>query len=58
MMTCDCEEMVRRERRRCKEMVMAVVDRLGLEEKMHAEVRKLIMNDDEDINNILDCKKE
>ena len=58
MRTCDCEEMVRRERRRCKEMVMAVVDRLGLEEKMHAEVRKLIMNDDEDINNILDCKKE
>ena len=58
MMTCDCEEMVRRERRRCKEVVMAVVDRLGLEEKMHAEVRKLIMNDDEDINNILDCKKE
>ena len=42
MRTCDCEEMVRRERRRCKEMVMAVVDRLGLEEKMHAEVNKLL----------------
>jgi len=37
---CKCEELVRRERKRCKEMVMAVVDRLGLEEKMHEQTAR------------------
>ena len=38
MRSCKCEEMARRERRRCKEIVMAVMDRLVLEERICAQV--------------------
>jgi len=40
MRSCKCEEMVSRERRRCREIVMAVVDRLGLEETIHDQTKK------------------
>jgi len=39
MRSCKCEEMVRRERRRCREIVMAVVDRLKLEERIQIKER-------------------
>ena len=35
---CKCIGMVRKERKRCKEIVMAMADRLGLEERIHAHV--------------------
>ena len=38
MMSCKCKELARRERRRCKEIVMAVMDRLVLEERIRAQV--------------------
>ena len=38
MRNCKCIGMVRKERKRCKEMVMAMADRLGLEERIHAHV--------------------
>ena len=38
MMSCKCKELARRERRRCKEIVMAVMDRLVLEERICAQV--------------------
>jgi hypothetical protein len=35
---CKCIGMVIKERKRCKEIVMAMADRLGLEERIHAHV--------------------
>ena len=37
---CKCIGMVRKERKRCKEIVMAMADRLGLEERIHVHVSK------------------
>lgn len=37
---CKCIGMVRKERKRCKEIVMAMADRLGLEERIHVHTRR------------------